>query len=66
MKIKMCCATCVYFPFSLEDNVVLRHGGAVPVLQPPRFALGVPWLLSAERGGGGGGRTGGAAQGVTL
>lgn len=60
----MCCATCVHFPFSLEDNVVLRHSGAVPVLQPPSFALGVPWLLSAKRGGGGG--TGGAAQGVTL
>lgn len=60
----MCCATCVYFPFSLEDNVVLRHSGAVPVLQPPCFALVVPWLHSAERGGGGG--TGGVAQGVTL
>lgn len=60
----MCHATCVYFPFSLEDNVVLRHSGAVPVLQPPCFALGLPLLLSAEQGGRGG--TGDAAQGVTL
>lgn len=52
---------CLYlFSFHLEDNVVLRHSGAVPVLQPPCFALGVPW----EWGGGGG--TGGAVQGVTL
>lgn len=65
MKIKMCCATLVYFPFNLEDNVVLGHSGAMPTPQPPIS----PWLSlgsaqpSGEEEGGG---TGGVAQGATL